>query len=305
MQSAYEAYCEHCREEFKEPLPLEVWLTSLRGPTATEGQISDYNAYIETCAQRGVKAVSIQSWLSGGSGNEVAWDSIPEQPALLPPGIAEHLIDVASPHRGNVPKFNGVPLDKLGIDQLNPRTPYYPEAKRVTWTNNWGGGNFNVPLSVGVPVTLILKDGTVYKGKLVQAHQITGQDHDHGHTETWHFTDYYIGMDDDPFLRHTSLLTVLKADSVAVYVGDLTVGKILYREHRGSLEDSMATRQPLDRSRAAITAYINCIYDTLNISADQLVIKPYAHDERIGWDSYIITVEGTGVLGFTNGPVLG
>lgn len=30
-------------------------------------------------------------------------------------------------------------------------------------------------------------------------------------------------------------------------------------------------------------------------------ILPYGYDPRIGWDTYIVTVEGFGVVGFTDG----
>lgn len=32
-------------------------------------------------------------------------------------------------------------------------------------------------------------------------------------------------------------------------------------------------------------------------------VSPYVFDDRNGWDTYIVTVEGYGVLGYTDGPV--
>ena len=32
-------------------------------------------------------------------------------------------------------------------------------------------------------------------------------------------------------------------------------------------------------------------------------VKPYIFDERINWDTHIVTLEGYGVLGFTDSPV--
>ncbi len=34
-----------------------------------------------------------------------------------------------------------------------------------------------------------------------------------------------------------------------------------------------------------------------------LTIAPYCFDDRIGWDTYIVTVPGYGVLGMTDGPL--
>lgn len=35
----------------------------------------------------------------------------------------------------------------------------------------------------------------------------------------------------------------------------------------------------------------------------QLRVQPYMRDERIGWDTHIVTIDGYGVAGFTDGPV--
>jgi hypothetical protein len=40
-----------------------------------------------------------------------------------------------------------------------------------------------------------------------------------------------------------------------------------------------------------------------DITKDQVTIKPYCYDNRIGWDTYIVIVKGHGVYGFTNGPL--
>lgn len=34
------------------------------------------------------------------------------------------------------------------------------------------------------------------------------------------------------------------------------------------------------------------------ITASRIKIEPYGFDERIGWDTHIVTVEGIGPLGF-------
>lgn len=35
----------------------------------------------------------------------------------------------------------------------------------------------------------------------------------------------------------------------------------------------------------------------------ELEIEYYGYDDRIDWDTHIVTIKGHGVLGFTNGPV--
>ena len=77
-----------------------------------------------------------------------------------------------------------------------------------------------------------------------------------------------------------------------------------YRDQRGQLDDSMATLQILP-DRAALIAHLRSIYDPQRFGewddAD-VEVKPYCYDERIGWDTYIVTLQGGGV-GFTDGPV--
>jgi hypothetical protein len=36
--------------------------------------------------------------------------------------------------------------------------------------------------------------------------------------------------------------------------------------------------------------------------AGEIEVKPYTYDERIGWDTYIVTVDGAAV-GFTDGAI--
>jgi hypothetical protein len=37
------------------------------------------------------------------------------------------------------------------------------------------------------------------------------------------------------------------------------------------------------------------------MTSETVHIKPYGRDERTGWDTYIVTLDGYGVLGFTDG----
>ena len=76
----------------------------------------------------------------------------------------------------------------------------------------------------------------------------------------------------------------------------------LFREHRGTLEDSMATvvtinnREELVRHIAdKLTAF------GVDVQPENIQVSPYAKDERIDWDTYIVVLKGYGVVGFTNG----
>jgi hypothetical protein len=72
------------------------------------------------------------------------------------------------------------------------------------------------------------------------------------------------------------------------------------REHRGSLDDSMATAKPcatraelLARVRESLAPYAREVPD------EALHVEPYGRDERIGWDTYLVTIDGYGVWGMT------
>lgn len=70
-----------------------------------------------------------------------------------------------------------------------------------------------------------------------------------------------------------------------------------YRQHKGGLSESMATVRDIAATRQAM-------FDALGLDATaSLDVKPYGYDSRIGWDTHIVTVEGYGVVGFTDGPV--
>ena len=78
----------------------------------------------------------------------------------------------------------------------------------------------------------------------------------------------------------------------------------LVRRHRGGLAESMATVQVV-RDRAHL---VEVIRESLapfgkNIEPDQISIEPYHFDARIGWNTYLICIEGYGVWGMSNGPI--
>jgi hypothetical protein len=79
-----------------------------------------------------------------------------------------------------------------------------------------------------------------------------------------------------------------------------------FREHKGSLAESMATTVELNRKTDLIDkikADLAEFEHGLKINKKTVSITPYAYDERIGWDSHIVRLKGYGVLGFTDGSV--
>ncbi len=70
----------------------------------------------------------------------------------------------------------------------------------------------------------------------------------------------------------------------------------LYRDHRGSLVDSMKTvREMLTFNE--LKNHIESIH-----GEGEIVVKEYCYDGRIKWNTHIVTHDGKAV-GFTNGHV--
>lgn len=77
-----------------------------------------------------------------------------------------------------------------------------------------------------------------------------------------------------------------------------------FREHRGAYMDSMATVVEI-ADHAALVDHIRSMLAPYRFEFDSrlLRVKPYGGiDSRNGWDTYIVTIDGFGVVGFTDGP---
>lgn len=84
-----------------------------------------------------------------------------------------------------------------------------------------------------------------------------------------------------------------------------------FREHRGTLADSMQTQVELP-DRAALLAHIAKLLEPFGYKFEPswVHVEPYAWyeadkaywDKRVRWHTYIVTLDGYGVLGFTDGP---
>lgn len=77
-----------------------------------------------------------------------------------------------------------------------------------------------------------------------------------------------------------------------------------FRYHRGHLADSMATAVDV----ATFTDLVGLVHDYCGGfgwgEADQesVTVKSYGFDDRIGWDTHIVCLNGKAV-GFTDGPL--
>jgi hypothetical protein len=65
-----------------------------------------------------------------------------------------------------------------------------------------------------------------------------------------------------------------------------------FREQRGGLAESMKTVQEIEPT-------IDALAVILKVPPSAITVKPYTHDKRIDWDTYLVCVEGNAV-GFTN-----
>lgn len=77
-----------------------------------------------------------------------------------------------------------------------------------------------------------------------------------------------------------------------------------FREHRGDLAESMETVVELP-DHAALLEHIRKLAEPWptfpSVTAETVHIEPCGRDERIGWNTHIVTLDGYGVLGFTDG----
>ena len=54
--------------------------------------------------------------------------------------------------------------------------------------------------------------------------------------------------------------------------------------------------------RAALVEYLQDKYDFIGPTEENIKVRRYAHDRRNGWDTHLVTVDGSAVL-FCDGPV--
>lgn len=77
------------------------------------------------------------------------------------------------------------------------------------------------------------------------------------------------------------------------------IKKVLFREHRRFLSDAMLTVIEV----SSLDDIKNKMFPS-GAPDGTIKIDKYTYDNRIKWDTYIVTISGYGVLGFTNGPII-
>jgi hypothetical protein len=75
-----------------------------------------------------------------------------------------------------------------------------------------------------------------------------------------------------------------------------------FREHRGQFDDSLKTLALVD-GFDGLVAHIAALLKPwgVEVTPDKVRAEPYYFDPRTGWDDWIITLDGYGVVGFTDG----
>lgn len=80
---------------------------------------------------------------------------------------------------------------------------------------------------------------------------------------------------------------------------------MLIREHRRLLDESMETVVAIEPTMTALVAWAEQLLAHYDLPKPfDIRIKHYCYDSRIKWNTYIVKLEGYGVLGFTDGPLI-
>lgn len=73
---------------------------------------------------------------------------------------------------------------------------------------------------------------------------------------------------------------------------------IKFRLHKGSLDESMKTVKCY-ASKESLIKDMQKYHPWIEF--EELKIEKYVYDDRINWDTHIVTIPGYGVIGFTDG----
>jgi hypothetical protein len=76
------------------------------------------------------------------------------------------------------------------------------------------------------------------------------------------------------------------------------------RIHTGGLAESIRTVATIEPTKEAIAQYLRDRWGGLgyDIYSENIRVEPYGFDKRIGWDTYIVLLDGH-ASAFTNGPL--
>lgn len=80
---------------------------------------------------------------------------------------------------------------------------------------------------------------------------------------------------------------------------------ILYRPHRSTLDEAIQVAKEVP-TKAALVEKLKQDYRhtplAAEISDETIVVMAYKYDERIDWDTQVVSLRGHGVLGYTSKP---
>ena len=79
---------------------------------------------------------------------------------------------------------------------------------------------------------------------------------------------------------------------------------ILFRPQRGSLYDALENVREVENLQDIIDETTEMLsHYGLSPKPDEFHVEYYCEDARIGWTTYVITLDNYGVVGFTNGMI--
>ena len=80
----------------------------------------------------------------------------------------------------------------------------------------------------------------------------------------------------------------------------------LYRDHKGGLDESMATSQELNSKEDLVTYLQKSLdqYGNHALDCKEIEIESIGFDDRTKWDTHIVSLTFYGVLGYTDRPVI-
>lgn len=65
----------------------------------------------------------------------------------------------------------------------------------------------------------------------------------------------------------------------------------------------METTEEIEPTIEAVVGNIIGHSVAARVSADTVHVEPYGYDDRCGWDVHLVTIDGYGVYGMTDGPL--
>lgn len=77
------------------------------------------------------------------------------------------------------------------------------------------------------------------------------------------------------------------------------------RQHRGQLANSMATVIEIAPYRSSLALAVNDEMAEFGfaVAEEAIHVEHCGRDDRNGWDTHIVTIDGYGVYGFVDGPL--